>query len=356
MATAEPKADQPEATRSLQPGGDGASDPPSAPNADQPAQQRSSQSGADGASDPPPATAGGPLWRAMGYVKTLRPQQWVKNLFVLAPVVFAKDIFNQEFLVRALGAFGVFCMLASAVYTMNDIVDVEADRAHPIKRFRPIPSGRVPLGAAKVLAVALMIIAFAGAFYGPLPFAAVVVAYFLQNVAYSFKLKKVAYLDVSLIAMGFVLRVVAGGFATHIDISWYLLACTALLALFLGFGKRRHELAQAARNAAKQRTALQAYTPRALTVALTLTGIGAVVTYVAYSLDPATRAVFRSDWLWLTSLNVVFGVLRFVQLVAGRPKAESPTQEMLRDAPFVFNLVVWVVIVIVIVYRLRPGV
>lgn len=296
------------------------------------------------------------MWRLMGGVKTLRPHQWVKNLFVLAPVVFAKDIFNQEFLVRAFGAFGVFCLLASAVYTMNDIVDVESDRAHPIKRFRPIPSGRVPLGAAKVLAVALTLVAFAGAFYGPLAFAGVVVAYFLQNVAYSFKLKKVAYLDVTLIATGFVLRVAAGGFATRIHVSWYLLVCTALLALFLGFGKRRHELAQAARNAAKQRTALQAYSPRALTVALSVTGVATVATYVAYTLDPATREVFKTDWLWLTTANVVFGVLRFVQLVAGRPKAESPTQEMLRDVPFVLNLVVWVVIVIAIVYRLRPGV
>jgi 4-hydroxybenzoate polyprenyltransferase len=186
-------------------------------------------------------------------------------------------------------------------------------------------------------------------------FAAVVVAYFLQNVAYSFKLKKIAYVDVMLIATGFVLRVVAGGFATGIAVSWYLLACTALLALFLGFGKRRHELAQAARNAAKQRTALQSYTPRALTTALAITGVATVGTYVAYTLDPATRAFFKSDWLWLTTPCVVYGVLRFVQLVAGRPKSESPTQEMLRDVPFVLNLVVWVVIVIAIVYRLRPS-
>jgi 4-hydroxybenzoate polyprenyltransferase len=295
------------------------------------------------------------LWRLVGGAKSLRPHQWVKNLFVLAPVVFAKDIFKEELLVRAFGGFGVFCLLASAVYTINDLVDVESDRAHPIKRFRPIASGRVPLPAARFMAMGLIALALGGAFYGPIPFAATVIAYFLLNVAYSLKLKKIAYIDVSCISAGFVLRVVAGGFATGIHVSWYLLLCTALLALFLGFGKRRHELAQAAHNAAKQRAALQAYTPRALTAALSVTGIATIATYVAYTLDSTTRAFFKSDWLWLTTPCVVFGVLRFVLLVARRPKAESPTQEMLRDVPFVLNLVVWMIIVLAIVYRLRPS-
>jgi decaprenyl-phosphate phosphoribosyltransferase len=316
---------------------------------------RSSPVGADNASDPP-LPNGSLGWRLVGGIKSLRPHQWVKNLFVLAPVFFAKDIFKQELLVCAFGAFGVFCLLASAVYTINDLVDIDADRAHPVKRFRPIASGRLPAHAAKAMAAGLLVLAFAGVFYGPLPFAAVSVAYFLLNVAYSFKLKKIAYLDVTLISTGFVLRVVAGGFATGIQVSWYLLVCTALLALFLGFGKRRHELAQAACNAAKkQRTALQAYTPHALTAALAVTGVATVVTYVAYTLDSNTREVFESDWLWLTTPCVLFGGIRFVQLVAGRPKGESPTQEMLRDVPFVLNLVVWVIVVLAIVYRLRPS-
>ena len=151
------------------------------------------------------------------------------------------------------------------------------------------------------------------------------------------------------------LRVVAGGLATRIVVSWYLLACTALLALFLGFGKRRHELAGEASAVKKQRAALSAYGPRSLTAMLALTGGAATVTYVAYTLDPATRATFRSDHLWLTTPFVVFGIVRFLQLVAGRPKAESPTQEMLRDVPFVVNLIGWVVVVLWLVYQLRPG-
>ncbi len=302
----------------------------------------------------PPKMSGGLVWRVAGGLKTMRPHQWVKNIFVLAPVVFAKDFFRLDLLVPAFSAFALFCLLASAVYTMNDLVDVEADRAHPVKRYRPIASGRVPTSAARVMAAVLVVVALGGAFALSVPFAVVALIYFAQNIAYSFKLKKVAYVDVSLIALGFVLRVVAGGFAAHIHVSWYLLACTALLALFLGFGKRRHELAQTA-NPTKQRAALEAYTPRALTIALALTGTATIATYVAYTLDPATRAFFKSDWLWATTPFTVIGVVRFLQLVAGRPKAESPTQEMLRDGLFVFNIVAWAVVVFAIVYRIRPA-
>ena len=119
------------------------------------------------------------------------------------------------------------------------------------------------------------------------------------------------------------------------------------------FGKRRHELAGV--NAAKQRAALEAYSPRALTIALALTGIASVGTYLAYTLDPATRAFFGSEWLWLTTVHPLFGVLRFLQLVVGSPKSESPTQEMLRDVPFMMNLSLWVVEIVAIVYRLRPS-
>lgn len=303
----------------------------------------------------PPRMSGGLIWRIAGGVKTMRPHQWVKNIFVLAPVVFAKDLFRLDLLVPAFSAFAVFCLLASAVYTMNDLVDVDADRAHPVKRFRPIASGRVPVGAARIMALALVVVSLAGAVMISVPFAVVAASYFALNIAYSFKLKKVAYVDVGCIAAGFVLRVVAGGFATKIHVSWYLLACTALLAFFLGFGKRRHELAQTA-NPTKQRAALEAYSAKALTTALALTGSATIITYLAYTLDPATRAFFRSDWLWATTPFTVVGVVRFLQLVAGRPKAESPTQEMLRDGLFVFNIIAWAIVVFAIVYRLRPEV
>ncbi len=301
-----------------------------------------------------------------GLVKTLRPHQWVKNVFVLAPMVFHKDVFvntavgpalNLSVTGRALAATGIFCLLAGAVYTINDVVDVEADRIHPVKRFRPIAAGVVPEGIAKAVSAVLVVACIAGAWLVAPALAIVAGVYFAENVAYSFRLKKVAFLDVALIALGFVLRVLAGGIATDVHVSGYMLACTALLALFLGFGKRRHELAS--ENAGKQRAALEAYTARSLDVALALTGAATVLTYVAYTLDSTTRVFFNSNYLWLTAPFVCFGIWRFLLLVSGRAgrgvRAESPTQEMLRDVPLVLNLVAWAIVVVAIVYQLRPS-
>jgi decaprenyl-phosphate phosphoribosyltransferase len=149
------------------------------------------------------------------------------------------------------------------------------------------------------------------------------------------------------------LRVLAGSFAVRVQPSFYIIACTALLALFLGFGKRRHELSGA--NAAKQRAALEQYSPRVLSMAMMVTAVLAVATYLAWTLDASTQALFNSHWLWATTIHPLFGVVRFLQLVASRPKSESPTQEILRDVPFMMNLMLYAAEIIVIVYQLRPG-
>lgn len=257
-----------------------------------------------------------------GIIKTIRPHQWVKNLFVMAPMFFHKDVFlstpagpalNLVVTARAAIATAVFCLLAGAVYTINDLADVEADRVHPVKRHRPIASGVVPPSIARLAAGALLLASFGAGFLIDWRFGVVAVIYFAQNIAYTFKLKNVAFLDVGLIAFGFVLRVLAGGLATDTHVSSYMLACTALLALFLGFGKRRHEIASA--TAGKQRAALEAYTARSLNVALALTGTATAATYVAYTLDRATQAFFNTQWLWLTAPFTIFGIVRFLFLV-----------------------------------------
>jgi decaprenyl-phosphate phosphoribosyltransferase len=344
---AEPRADVEHVERASSPPGSPA-EPVSGPRSDRPA---------DGEVPViPESREGSFLWRLRGVIRTMRPHQWVKNLFVLAPVVFARELTRPTFILAALGAFAVFCLLAGAVYTLNDLVDAEADRVHPVKRERPIASGRVPVPLARMMVVVLVTLALGsalvvGVLYHRLPFFFVALAYFLQNVAYSFRLKKVAYVDVGFISLGFVLRVLAGGYATLTPVSGYMIACTALIALFLGFGKRRHELAGA--NAAKQRSALEAYSPRALTIALAVTGFASVANYLAYTLDPPPFFQRDTRWLWLTTLHPLFGVVRFLQLVVGRPKAESPTQEMLRDVPFVLNLVLWVIEILAIIYHVR---
>ncbi len=316
---------------------------------------------------PRPGDEGDTAGLVNGLIKTLRPHQWVKNVFVLAPIFFAKDVvtttpagdpaLDLHLTGRALAATAVFCLLAGAVYTINDLFDVEADRVHPIKRARPIASGVVPERVAQAMAVALVVTSMGLAYLLDPWFAIVAFAYFATNILYSFKLKHVGFVDVAMIAVFFSLRVWAGGLATAVHVSGYMYGCTALLALFLGFGKRRHELSQ--ENATKQRAALRAYSPGSLNVALALTGSATIVTYIAYTLDATTMAFFRSSHLWLTAPFVVFAIGRFLFLVSGRAgrgtRAESPTQEMLRDVPIVLDLVAWVIIVVAIVYRLRPG-
>ena len=307
---------------------------------------------------PSPPTQGLALlvWRLGGVLVTMRPHQWVKNVFVLAPMVFARELFVNELAVRAIGAFGVFCLLTGAVYTMNDLVDIDNDATHPVKRYRPIPSGRVPIAWARGAAAALVLISLAGAAIGPKEFLFTALGYFLLNVAYSFRLKQKAYLDVLAISAGFVLRVLAGGFATHIEVSTYLVLCTALLAAFLGLGKRRHELLSAARGVAQQqRAALGGYSRRGLKWSLRATALLTVASYVAYTLDPETMAFFHSQRLWWTSIFVLLALWRFMVLVRTRPAAESPTQEMLRDGPFVAVLFSWVVAVLGLVYHLGPS-
>lgn len=301
-------------------------------------------------SEPPVSARGGVVG---GLLKTIRPHQWVKNLFVMAPIVFAKNVFHPQSLTAALTAFGVFCLLSGAVYTLNDILDVDADRVHPTKRRRPIASGRVPLNLARVFLAVLVVIAFSlAAVLFKIQFFAVAMSYFVLNVAYSLKLKKIPFVDVMCISAGFVLRVLGGGIAIDVRVSWYMFACTALIALFLGFGKRRHEIA--AEHAGKQRKSLESYSAGGLNAALAITGSLTIAVYILYTLDKDTRDFFRSDQLWMTTPSVLIGIWRFVQIVRGNPKSESPTQEMLRDGLFVLNLVAWVIVVVVIVYRIRP--
>lgn len=302
---------------------------------------------------PPQALLNAIHWRLQGIVRTMRPHQWVKNLFVLAPVVFAKNLATMPLIVQALSALAIFCLLASAVYTMNDLADMTVDRAHPIKQRRPIASGQLPKSMACVMIVTLVGTAWIAAGFFSFKLLACVASYFILNVAYSFVLKKVAYVDVCCIAAGFMLRVLAGGFATGVRISGFMLACTAFLALFLGFGKRRHELALAVGNF-HQRKTLEAYSPRWLDTAIIATGFASVATYLAYSLDPVTQHFFGNGMLWLTTIHPLFGVVRFRMLIAARPGSDSPTEEMLRDVPFVLNLVAWMTEMVFCLYGLMP--
>lgn len=277
----------------------------------------------------------------LALVRTLRPRQWVKNTFVAIPLVFSLRLLDGDSVLRTAAAVLLFSLVSGCVYVLNDLVDVEADREHPKKRLRPIASGDLPVAAARTfLGVAVPVVIGLSLALQPW-FCAVLTTYFVLNVAYSFRLKHVAYLDVLLIALFFILRVLAGAFAIDVPASPWLLGCTFLLALFLGFGKRAHELATAV-DAGKQRAALEGYHFESLRWILYVLAIAVVVTYAAYTLSPQTVHAFGTDRLvWTVPLPLV-AILRFIRLATTHKDAESPTDAMLRDPIFMAAILLYV--------------
>jgi len=292
---------------------------------------------------------------ALAILRTVRPKQWVKNVFTLAALVFSKHLLDQSYALRALGAFAVFCALSGAVYAFNDLRDVESDRKHPTKRNRPIAAGDLSERAALYYSLVSATLALAAAYLISPWLALVAGGYLANNLAYSLFLKRIAYLDVFMIAGGFLLRVLAGGFAIDVPVSAWLLACTGLLACFLGFGKRAHELQQAIRQdrpPRETREALGGYDLSTLRFALTVLSIGTCAAYALYTRDARTVEAFQTDQLLWTLPFCVIGIARFLQITLWMQIDESPTDAILHDWPFLTNLLAWTVAVITIIYLL----
>lgn len=290
---------------------------------------------------------------ARAVIRTLRPHQWVKNLFVAAPLVFAKHLVDGGYLWRTGLAVAAFCALSGAVYALNDVLDAEADRAHPTKRHRPIAAGELSERSAVVLAILLAVAGLGACFALSWQTAAWAGAYLVMNLAYSLKLKHVAFIDVVLIASGFMTRVAAGGAAIAIAPSRWLLVCTGLLATFLALGKRAHELALATRDgrdAASTRAALAGYRVGWVRLAMLVLGLATAAAYVLYTVDAHTVEFFGTNELAWSAPFCVVGLARFAWLALKSPRPESPTDAMLRDGIFLSNLVAWGVVILVIVY------
>jgi len=297
--------------------------------------------------------AADPRFSPLELLRTLRPHQWLKNVFLLVPLVFARHLFSLVDLGRALAAFGLFSLVAGSVYIVNDVLDLDEDRAHPVKRLRPLAAGRLGVRDALLsmgVLLALALLGMAGLSEGA---AALTAGYFLLNVAYSRVLKNVPYVDVATIAAGFLIRVVVGGLVIAVPVTPWLLACTFLVAVFLGLGKRRHELAMLrASGGETTRRVLAHYRLGVLDAALWVSGGVTAVSYLAYSLDPATVAKFGTPALVFTTPFVVAGLWRFGRLMARRDNPVSPTDAMLHDPLFVANLLALAVAVVVVLYAL----
>ena len=291
-------------------------------------------------------------------IKSLRPSQWVKNLFVLAPLVFSQHLTEVIPLLKAAGGMFLFCLISGTVYLMNDVFDVEKDRAHPTKRFRPIAAGDLPIKMAIIAGVVIGVGALASSYVLDLRFGIIATTYLTLNAFYSWKLKHIVFLDVVTIALGFLFRTLAGAFAIDVVISEWLFVCTFLLSLYLALGKRRHEVLQAGERKGKQRKVLERYNARHLSIALVTVAVLTVAAYSAYTFGvelplqalPPAKAPFESHWLPLTIPFAFIGIFRFLQLVNRASDPNSPTERMIRDLPFVINLGLWGVAILVLIY------
>ena len=287
-------------------------------------------------------------------IRSLRPVQWVKNLAVFAGLIFSRHFDRPDDILRALGVFGVFCVLASAIYLFNDIRDRESDRSHPQKKTRPIATGELSIGLAATTSVILFALGLTAACLLGLNVFITVAIYVLLNITYSMGLKRVALLDVMIVALGFVLRAVAGAEVidvevADVEISPWLVVCTLLLALFLGFGKRRWELVALGGEATSHRAALAGYTTVLLDQLIAVTTASTVVAYALYTLAPETQAKFGTDQLIWTLPFVLFGVFRYLWLIHGAQQGGNPTSALLRDWPIVVTAVLWLASVMVII-------
>lgn len=285
------------------------------------------------------------------YLKLIRPKQWIKNLFVFAPLIFAKDLFEAALFTTTCRAFVTFCLTASVVYIVNDIADVEADRAHPEKRSRPIASGAVTrMNAWFVAAILLAIdgLILAGM---DIHFVVILSIYFVLNLAYSFKLKDVVLLDVFIIAAGFMLRVLGGAYAIAVPISSWIVLCSLFISLFLGFAKRRGELVlMNETSGTMKRKVLAKYRIDFLDQMLTITAAGTVISYALYTVAPRTMEVFRTEKLIYTTVFVIYGVFRYLYLIHTTHAAENPTNAVTSDIPILGTGILWILSCILLIY------
>jgi 4-hydroxybenzoate polyprenyltransferase len=292
----------------------------------------------------------GVLSASAALLECMRPAQWIKNGFVLAPLLFSARIGDPVMVLRALTALGAFCLSASGIYLWNDSLDWKSDLNHPRKCSRPIPSGRLSPVLATIWGAILMALSMAAAFALNRPTGLLVSGYIVVNSLYSLRLKHVMILDLMCIALGFVFRVMAGASAIQVEPSHWLLMCTFLLALFLGIAKRRQEIVTLAGGSEKHRRVLVNYSLGWLDQAGTLVSGATVVAYALYTVSPETQARFGTDRLIYTLPFVVYGILRYLYLIHGGQSTDNPTGALIADKQLLFCVVLWVFACFVIIY------
>jgi len=278
------------------------------------------------------------------FIKLLRPKDWAKNLFLFLPVFFGGELFDIPRLKHLFAAFLAFCFVASTVYIINDYRDIEDDKKHPKKKLRPLASGAVKPNTAIVIAILLLVAGFTLAYFADtrLRFISILGFYFLLNMGYSFGLKNIAILDILIVAIGFSLRVKAGGVVTDIDVSIWLNIMILLLALFMAIAKRRDDIILKMETGADMRKAIKGYNVDFLNTILAMFSAIIIMTYIMYCVSPRTIERLGTYHLYYTSIFVIAGLMRYLQITLVLNKAGSPTEILYKDRFIQVTLVLWI--------------
>jgi 4-hydroxybenzoate polyprenyltransferase len=282
-------------------------------------------------------------------LRSMRLSQWTKNGIVFAGLVFDGKLLYPDLFLRTTLVALCFCLVSSGVYLMNDLVDIEKDRQHPRKRLRPLPSGQLSPVIAAVMAFVLAVVGMAGSLWVDPWVGAVVGLYLVQNIAYSFYLKNIVIVDVMVLSLGFLLRAIAGVLVVHVtNFSPWLYVCVTLLSLFLGFGKRRHEITLLAGDAASHRASLEQYNLHFLDQLIGLVTTSTLVSYTLYTFEAQTA--LAGGRMLLTVPFVFYFIARYLYLIHVRKLGGAPDELLLKDRPLLFNSVLWALTVVVLIY------
>lgn len=281
----------------------------------------------------------------------LRPQQWIKNFFIFAPLIFSKHLFDEELFRTAALGFVVFCLISSCVYVINDIADREADRLHPVKRHRPLAADVLSVPTAIVIALILFIVAAIVGHLLNARFLFIAAIYFVLNFGYSFWLKRVFLVDVFIIAAGFMLRVLAGAFVIDVLVSPWLVLCTLFISLFLATSKRRGELIlMQSSTGIDERPVLREYDISFIDQMMTVAAAGMAISYALYTVAERTVHIFGTENLIFTTVFVLFGIFRYLFLIRKRQSEDNPTHMLVTDGIMLVNVLAWFLSCVVIIY------
>ncbi len=281
----------------------------------------------------------------------IRVRQWVKNLFVFAPLVFSLQLFNAASFLQAVTAFFAFCLVSGSLYAMNDIIDLERDKYHPRKKYRPLPAGNLTVPESAVIGALCMGLGFFLAFTLEILVAVILGVYLVMNVFYSLWGKNIIVFDTMMIALGFVLRVLAGAYAIAVRPSSWLLVATFFLALLLGLGKRYNELRVLEEDSANHRQVLEEYSEPFLKQLFAVASSATIVAYALYTMDDEVIAAFQTENLVFTLPFVVFGIFRYLYLVYRHEMGGDPTEMVYKDRAMLLTVVLWGISVIALIYR-----